>query len=271
MSATSAEFEAEVSKRLEPTIREVRSLQSKNETLLGKVRELKETIATLKNHNIHSVQMMTEQKGQLERHNDSLTQQRARLTDQVRRLETQNDEKDDRINILLTEIENARVEVASLREDNELIRSQIYRADRAVGPIRGEEFYIQSFQELSGEFENWAVRNTRAGKQQVLIKADETSLLALIKELSVDGKATMQFLGSKNILREWYSGVRTRIVLVRHIVALFLYSQVFEPIVFGLPPDAAKVLHAIENNIFSQGLPRMCFKLTCQTSLLETL
>ena len=212
------------------------------------------------------VDALASQKEQTDRYNVVLTQQRKGLTEQVRQLEGQNDEKDRQIQILHQESQTNMAEIASLREDNERIRSQIYAMDRAVAPIRGEEYYLLMFQDLRGDFENWVVRNAKAEKQQKLSEADAASLLAIISKSRAEGTVTSKFLRSNQMLREWYSNVRSRMVLIRHIVSMFIFDHVFEPIVFGLSPDAARALVWMENDILSQGLIPTQTKLTCKAT-----
>lgn len=251
--------EVEASRKL------VGSLLEEHEALRRKFSDLKDTEnmlrKTLEQTNLKSTQQkgaMKEEKERLGRQNEKLTRQQVKLTDDVRRLGAQCEDKDGRIDKLLTEIEQAKAEIVSVREDNELIRAQIYNTDRAIGPKNSEEHYIQSFQELSGDFENWVVRNSRAEKQQKLTKEDETNLLGLTSDLGLYGQEISKFLGSNGILKEWYSKPRSRIVLIRHIAAMFIYAQIFEPPVLGLPLDAAKLLRFMEHNILTQGLSAYC-------------
>jgi len=256
--------EVEASRKLVGSLlEEQEALRTKYSDLEDTENMLRKTFEKARLKSTQQTGMLLEEKDRLGRLNEYLTREQANLTDQVRRLRAQCEEKDDRIDILLVEIEQAKAEIVSVREDNELIRAQIYNTDRAVGPKNSEEHYIRSFQELSGDFENWVVRNSRAEKQQKLTKEDEVNLLALLSELGVYGQETSKFLGSNGILKEWYSKSRSRIVLIRHIAAMFIYAQIFEPTVLGLPPDAVKLLRVMEHNILTQGLPGSCIILIC--------
>jgi chromosome segregation ATPase len=255
--------EVEVSRKL------VGSLLEEHEALSMNVSDREDTENTLRKSLEQAHLSLTQQAGvmkaekeRLELLNEFLTQEQTKLTAHIHRLRAQREEQDHRIDTLLIEIEQAKAEIVSVREDNELIRAQIYNTDRAGGPKNSEEHYLRSFQELSGDFENWVVRNSRAERQQKLTKEDEANLLALTRELGAYGPKTSRFLGSNDILREWYSNARSRMVLIRHIAAMFIYDQIFEPTVLGLPPDAAKLLRVIEHNILTQGLPGYCIILT---------
>jgi DNA repair exonuclease SbcCD ATPase subunit len=200
-----------------------------------------------------NLRSMGVQKSKTEYDNRILTERNGDLVQQVRNLEEKKSENEQRIDECERDIELKNEKIDALRADNEQMRSHIYRNDRAVGPIRGEEYYHQSFKDLSGEFENWAVKNSRL-ETPPLSKSNEASLLSIIRELPMDGKATAELLGSNQVLREWHAEVRSRMVLVRHIVSLFMFNNIFEPLVFALPPDALATFQGMEKNIWSKGI-----------------
>lgn len=148
--------------------------------------------------------------------------------------------------ILQAEIESYRSHVEYISADNEQLRSYIFRMENDWNPVHDEEYYIQRFREIKTDIEMWVA--SYAGKG--LGKLSDTSEARLLQILTRFG---VEFLNANLETRILYKEPRLRIPFIRHIIAAFLFHQVFRPFAFGLPPEISHALEYIQADIISHG------------------
>lgn len=154
-------------------------------------------------------------------------------------------------NELCQEQERQKKEIAHLRQDNEHLRTYIAKTNTDVNPFHDEEYYLQSLQELKSEIEMWIAKHAKANGVEVLSAAEEAGVLEILFASGQCGKNSYDFLNRD--FRGLYGNARSRIPLLRHVVALVLFEQIFEPFAAGLPSTVSPVLTWIEDDLMLRG------------------
>jgi predicted nucleic acid-binding Zn-ribbon protein len=157
------------------------------------------------------------------------------------------------IQALKAENKSLNEKVKSTAADNARLRRDIVNMENDLNPLREEDFYIQGFREIKTDIEMWAA--TYASNDIKGLSAnEETFLLQNISTIGPRGKASADILSKKNVAQKLYKNARCRIPFVRHIIALFLYDNIFEPFAFGFTSSFSQVLSWIDSDIVSYGL-----------------
>lgn len=180
--------------------------------------------------------------------------EQGRIKDELKHEKEVKNECQTQINILLEEQQRLKSENAMLRTDNEQLRTYIVKMEpNDLKPLRDEEYYIQGIEELKSDVEMWSARHGKANVSHTLSKSSEVKLFELLEKLGEPGRGSSQFLQKHQATQIWYSNARTRIPLIRHVVALFLFRQVLEPFAVGLPPALSDALVWIDEDVMSHG------------------
>jgi hypothetical protein len=138
-----------------------------------------------------------------------------------------------------------------IQKDNENLREYITSMSKAQEPIRGEDFYVQSFEELRGHIQSWMAKNSKLNAKEILAEGVQTEVAAFLDKCGPHGIITSKKFGSQ--IRDLWTSRRTRVPLLRHIVALFLFETVFDRFAFGHDRAASEYLKWIEGDLFRQG------------------
>jgi hypothetical protein len=142
-----------------------------------------------------------------------------------------------------------------LRSENEEFRTQIVTVASAHGPVRDEDYYNQSFQQLNGIVEHEVVKLSKAHANVILSETRIAEIRNCVSGLGQHGVQSAQFLDS---LQKLYENGRSRHPLIRHIVAMFLLDNVLYPFAFGISQDFSNGLRFVEKEIVNQGFVPMC-------------
>jgi hypothetical protein len=144
----------------------------------------------------------------------------------------------------------------ALEKDNEELRAYIATMRSAQGPIHDDGYYVQGIERLNYQIQSWVVKMTKSVSNTQISYYNAESILKGLEELGDNGEETLDMLRSGNTsLQKLYSQPRTRIALVRHVIALFFFDRIFDPFAFGLDEDKSELLWDIQDGIFSQGFP----------------
>jgi len=147
-------------------------------------------------------------------------------------------------------------EAENLSTDNERLRTYIARRESDLKPLHSEDYYIQKFRELNAEIELWIAKYAKTTAKP-LTDSEEKTLLKKLSGLGASGEESSKVLSIKNTFQTLYEDARSRIRLLRHIVALFLFEQILSPFAVGLSPEVSNALSSIEGTILSQGRLRI--------------
>jgi chromosome segregation ATPase len=142
-------------------------------------------------------------------------------------------------------------EIEFLRTDNEKIRAYIAKRENDLKPVYAEDYYIKSFQELKAEIEMWVAKQSKTNATETLADIHAKEVLQNLAALGQVGRAAAKALNPS--IQTWYGTVRSRIPLIRHVIAVFLFDQIFVPFAVGLSPEVSSALSFIEGRILSQG------------------
>jgi hypothetical protein len=138
-----------------------------------------------------------------------------------------------------------------LEKDNDLLRGQIIKMSSAQEPIHEEEWFILQFGQIGMEIDSWAAKETRGKLVEPLSAADHQWLVERLTSFGRVGKMTVEMLGSR--LADMYQDRRKKITLIRHIVAILLCEDVFQPFSFGLGPEKSEYCKQIEIDLCLRG------------------
>jgi len=199
---------------------------------------------------------LRDQNGLLERNKGHLSRELDKEVLETKRLRGIIESQEQRINSLKGEQERLKSDIEVVQAHNERLRTHIFRNESDLNPNRSEDFYIQNFEGLKGEVENWIAKHAKASLRlsPTLSAENETEVLNVLGILGIAGKESSKVLGETDALRKQYRDLRSRIILIRHIVAVFLFDQIFHPMMAGLVPCLDEALIWMEKDILSQGI-----------------
>jgi hypothetical protein len=126
----------------------------------------------------------------------------------------------------------------------------------AAGPINDDGYYVQGVERLNYQIQSWVVKMTKSVPDKRISHRNSDRILEGLEELGETSEETLEMLRSEETsLQRLYEQPRTRIALVRHVIALFFFDRIFNPFAFGLEEDISDQLWSIQDGIFSQGCP----------------
>ena len=140
--------------------------------------------------------------------------------------------------------------VEDLMEDNEGNRAYIDRSSTRIHP---EEYYVQFLGKFNERIEYWAAKVWDENREQILSDStyDEIELF-LTQAQGLEDVPSRLFQYMNFRINETKSA---QIGLIRQIIAIFLFDQVFDRFTFGLSRTRSDYLKWMEEHIFDQGLP----------------
>jgi hypothetical protein len=141
---------------------------------------------------------------------------------------------------------------ATLTKDNYLLRSQIAEMSSAQDPLRDEQFYILEFNQIRMDIESWAAKETRTMPKQFLSESESFQLISLLKTYGETGNNVAEWFRRKD--RRFFQERRTQIALIRHLIAVVLFDQVFNRFAFGFDRSHSKYFTDIEKLVCKHGL-----------------
>ena len=153
--------------------------------------------------------------------------------------------------------------IAVISKDNEELRAYIARISlnsKQMEPIFSDDHYVHAFKQLNDMIEVWVVKHWKKNTRQSWHSTSHERMLQGIAEFGPTGNEAAESLRSQ--LLPLFAGrpgpVRIRIPLIRHLLAAFLFDQIFEPFAIGLDSQVSNKLSFIEDDLFSQGIPIAC-------------
>jgi hypothetical protein len=141
---------------------------------------------------------------------------------------------------------------ATLTKDNYLLRAQITEMSSAQEPLRDEQFYILEFNQIRMDVESWAAKETRTMPKQFLPEPASSQLFSLLKTYGETGSNVAEWFRHKD--RRFFQERRNQIALIRHLIAVVLFDQVFDRFAFGFDRNYSKYFIDIEKLICKHGL-----------------
>ena len=148
-------------------------------------------------------------------------------------------------------------EIKRSEENNQSLRRYIDSTRNAQEPLRGENKYVQDFEDLNNKITLWIGAQSKKNANATLQINTRTAILTKTKSFGNYGVHTATQI--EHSLKELYVSKKTRAPLVRHILSLFLFDRIFYPFAFALKnPDpsheASNYLKYLEDDLFTQGL-----------------
>jgi hypothetical protein len=140
----------------------------------------------------------------------------------------------------------------TLTSDNYLLRSQIVEMNSAQEPLRDEQFYVLEFNQIRIDVESWAAKETRTMPKQYLPEQQSLQLISLLKTYGETGSNAAEWFRHKD--RRFFQERRNQIALIRHLIAVVLFDQVFDRFAFGFERGYSKYFSDVEKLICKHGL-----------------
>jgi hypothetical protein len=224
--------------------------QRKHENVDDETLRLQRTKTDFETELEQQIAALSKQKNEVQEERDNLLQEQHALKTSLDVLSKANE---------ATQMHNRELkeEVEFLRLDNEKLRTYIATRESDLNPVHPENFYVQSYQALKGEIEMWIAKQAKVNLTTPLLYEDEAKLLETLATLGFYSRASSEILRLQNLGKTWCTNAGLRIQLLRHIVAVFLFDQIFSSFAIGLSPELSEVLTWIDNRILSQGWPRL--------------
>jgi predicted nucleic acid-binding Zn-ribbon protein len=239
------------------------NLQKEKTNLESKIKDLNSSNDSYKNRNISLVQENKQLSETLQGVRAERTQLQTQLdrnviqhqTDQTEIIYLRDEGKklDALNNGLEAEVTKLNAEIVGLRFDNEDLRRYIVKMENNLQPVQDEEYYIRMFEEIRSEVENWVAKQGKSNAGPALSPSDEGKLFKILSGLGSTGRKSAEFLSQNSFCTVWYANTRSRIQLLRHIVAIFLFEKIFKPFAAGLPTKFSEALFWIGDDVISRG------------------
>lgn len=141
-------------------------------------------------------------------------------------------------------------------KENNLLATQILHMTN-LNPKYTESYYSDRFNEINNDIEKWVVGqvdNTPSGtllKVYTKEKTRYTLLVSKVKALDENAGKVLEIL-KPQVLSD-PENRRRYIALSRHVIAVFLYSQIFRLFMFGLDRRESDGLNRVEHEICTNG------------------
>jgi chromosome segregation ATPase len=239
--------------------RELRAAQDRSRTLSNELHEARMTTNKRDSDLRSAQQRITQLQSDVDRLNKEKSIREDIVAAQINNVLYERLKLENSVKTHQSEIRGLKAENKSLTDkanstaaDNARLRRDIVNMDNDLNPLREEDFYIQSFREIRTDIESWVVTHA-IDITEALSKNEEQYLLQHLSSVGPKSKTAADFLGKKSLARSLYKNPRCRIPLIRYIIALFLFDQIFEPFAFGFTPQFSQVLLWIDADIVSYG------------------
>lgn len=138
-----------------------------------------------------------------------------------------------------------------LEKDNDDLRNQIASMSSAQQPVHDEDYYILQFDEVKNDVERWAVTQSRDNTPKTFSDGNWKAVIDQVASLGKFGKSASQNMTAH--LFAFYKDRRTRIALIRHVIGLFLFHEIFDKFALGM--KSSDFFKWIEIELFTQGFP----------------
>ena len=143
--------------------------------------------------------------------------------------------------------------MAGILKDNNELRRYIETRKVPSRPNHLDDYYIQQFDDLDHTIQSWAHKHSKQNSNVTLTSAEQIKILEQIAVFGPMGKKSAELLRPQFLTL--YTKLKTCRTLVRHIFAVFLFDQIFDPFALGLDNQVSNHLVFIEDNLFNQGNP----------------
>ena len=184
-----------------------------------------------------------------------LSQQIQALQQELDQSKAELAEDKENFNILIKHVEKAEDDKARMTRRMEHLERCIAETKSPQAPNKVESYYIKQLERLN-QFISSKVADLCKREHTKTFQAPEQAIhnvLRTLQELGPHGRETATMLG-QGLLWTLDTDIRRRIAVLRHIIALFLQSYVFDPFAFGLDQHTSKTLRDTEDTIAKIGM-----------------
>jgi DNA repair exonuclease SbcCD ATPase subunit len=166
-------------------------------------------------------------------------------------------------------ITNVEATNMKLTRNNEFLTSCIAETKVAPTPIHNESHYIDQIESLKHLVSSRVAELCKSEECKTFRVSEQVigEVLRRLQECGLFGRRTGTFL-SKGMIWDLHLDSRRRIAVLRHIIALFLHTYIFDTFAFGLDATSSKLLRDIENTTLLIGRPTFSLELMDRTGLL---
>ena len=173
-----------------------------------------------------------------------LQEQNRRLSQQLAVTKTHLRESNTQRRTLLTKNR----ELETLRQE---LHSQMFTKGMNKNPQQVDDYYVKGFDRLRYSIEDRIGGLAFDNAEQALTETGAAQLLKYLRQLGPHGENSCEAF--RSLLSHLYEDDEFRILLVRHVVALFLLHRIFEPFVFGIQPKISNLLCRIKDDLKYNG------------------
>ena len=151
-------------------------------------------------------------------------------------------------------INSQALENTQLKETVSSFNTYIANLNRAQEAVYQDSTYVEQLDTLNHFTQSSVASMFKWSCEHELSKEAALKVRGFLKEMDPYGKATLDILTRYGLtISDLHKDSTTRIILIRHIIALFLWKNVFSPFAFGLNENLSHNVQTLENNIFLTG------------------
>jgi len=151
-------------------------------------------------------------------------------------------------------INSQALENTQLKETITSFNTYIANLNRAQEAVHQDSTYIEQLDTLNHFTQSSLASMFKWSCEHELSEEAAHNVCAFLNEIEPYGKSTLDILTRYGVtISDLHEDSTTRIILIRHIIALFLWKNVFRPFVFGLDENLSRNMRTLENNIFLSG------------------
>lgn len=137
---------------------------------------------------------------------------------------------------------------------NASLNMYISNLNRAQAVVQQDSDYVDELDTLNHNIQRSIASMFKWSCDRNLPEEAEAKVISALIEFEPFGKKTLEMLGRCGVtIPALHKDSTTRIVLIRHLIALFLLDKVFQPFAFGLDTNVNKNMSAVEDAVFASG------------------
>ena len=183
-----------------------------------------------------------------------LSQQIQTLQQELNQSKTELDGYTENFPVLIKHVEKAEEDKARMTQRIEHLERCIAETRSPQAPNKVESYYINQLERLN-QFISSKVADLCKREHAKTFRVSERAIndvLRTLHELDPHGGNSAAWLNNQ-VIWTLDVDVRRRIAVLRHIIALFLQSCIFDSFAFGLDPQTSRTLRTTEDTIAKIG------------------
>jgi polyhydroxyalkanoate synthesis regulator phasin len=137
--------------------------------------------------------------------------------------------------------------------DNESLRAQILGMLRPPGPVHDDGHYRQQLDLLNERIQGWVAAAFKAPSREPLPESSVHAVSEFLSRYDYGRSLLAAMAESNHTINHFYERPVRRVALVRYIMALILWQDIFSPYCFGISVELNEVMLKVLDSVYCDG------------------